>query len=135
MIRVSGSLRTARRLTGLVIAGGALVLALVIAGCSADSGGGDGTERVTIYVSAPLSGSAGFDGMDIEDGARLAFADAGGEAGGIDARVVYLDDARGEQRFSQARTAANARRASEDSSAIAYIGELDSGATRVSLPI
>ena len=69
MIRVSGSLRTARRLTGLVIAGGALVLALVIAGCSADSGGGDGTERVTIYVSAPLSGSAGFDGMDIKDGA------------------------------------------------------------------
>ena len=38
-------------------------------------------------------------------------------------------------RWSPAAAAANARRATEDSTAIAYLGDFDSGATRVSLPI
>jgi branched-chain amino acid transport system substrate-binding protein len=49
-----------------------------------------------------------------------------------------MDDTagRGERaRWSPAAAAANARRASEDSAAIAYIGDFESGATRFSLPI
>ena len=49
-------------------------------------------------------------------------------------RAVYLDDTR-DGRWSLARTAANARSAAEDVTAIGYIGDLDSGATRASLPI
>jgi branched-chain amino acid transport system substrate-binding protein len=45
-----------------------------------------------------------------------------------------MDDAR-DGHWSLARSGANARRAAEDSTAIGYIGDLDSGATRTSLPI
>jgi branched-chain amino acid transport system substrate-binding protein len=127
--------RAAQRTRSLILAGGAFALAIFFAGCSSGPGRGDGAERVTIYVSAPLGGPAGTDGTDIEDGARMAIADAKGEAGGIKVRAIYLNDAGAEQRFDQVTTAENARQATEDSSAVAYIGELDSAATRVSLPI
>ncbi len=56
-------------------------------------------------------------------------------AGGVRIRVRYLDDTGGAPRWSPVATAANARRAAEDSTSIGFIGDLDSGATRVSLPI
>ena len=59
-------------------------------------------------------------------------------AGGLRIRAIYLDDTAGHganARWSPAAAAANARRASQDSTAIAYIGDFDSGATRFSLPI
>jgi branched-chain amino acid transport system substrate-binding protein len=49
-------------------------------------------------------------------------------------RAVYLDDT-SDGRWSLARSAGNARRAAEDVTAIGYLGDLDSGATRASLPI
>jgi branched-chain amino acid transport system substrate-binding protein len=93
---------------------------------------------VTVYVSVPLRGAEAADGRDVADGARLALAEAHRRAGDLEARAVYLDDteARGARpRWSPAATAANARRATEDSTAIAYLGDFDSGATRFSLPI
>lgn len=124
--------------------GATLLLGALVAGCGA--AGGDGGDPVaTIYVSAPLSGPASSDGTDIRDGALLALIDAGGkvsgdsvegiEVGGVKVDVKFSDDASNSSRFDQVKTAANARAASEDSTSIAYIGELDSGATRVSLPI
>jgi ABC-type branched-subunit amino acid transport system substrate-binding protein len=88
-----------------------------------------------IYVSAPLSGPAAEDGRDIADGARLALADAGSEAGGIRVEADYLDGAAPGGRSDPVEVAQNARTATEDASTIAYIGELDSQATRTSLPI
>jgi branched-chain amino acid transport system substrate-binding protein len=70
-------------------------------------------------------------GRDAADGARLALADANGEAGGIKVEATYLDDQGGDP----ARVGANAREATQDSAAIAYLGDFDSGATRTSLPI
>jgi branched-chain amino acid transport system substrate-binding protein len=70
--------------------------------------------------------------------AKLALADARGRAGDLAVRAVYLDDTGGSgaaARWSQAVAAANARRAAQDSSAIAYLGDFQSGATRASLPI
>ena len=109
------------------------VVALVAVGCGGDGGPSRG-EALTIYVSAPLHGPRAAAGIGIERGARLALGDAGARAGQLKVRSVYLDDTAGGG-WSIARTAANARRAAEDSSTIGYIGELDSGATRVSLPI
>jgi branched-chain amino acid transport system substrate-binding protein len=85
-------------------------------------------------VSAPLSGPRAADGRDVADGARLALRDAGGEAGGTDVRLRVLDDANAGG-WDGATTGANARTAAQDSTAIAYVGELDSGASRTSLPI
>ena len=111
----------------------ALLLALPVAGC-----GIAGTAKieapVTIYVSLPLTGPHGSSGRDAADGARLALEEAQGRAGSIQVRTVYLDDAKG-RIWDPVAVGANARQAVQDSSAAAYIGELDSEPTRASVPI
>jgi branched-chain amino acid transport system substrate-binding protein len=115
-----------------------LALALGLAGCEGDSGTGDEVRGTTlsVYVSAPLHGPRAADGQAIVDGAKLALAESGGEIGDLEIEAVYLDDS-GARRsgWDPVATADNARQAAEDVTAIAYIGELDSGATRTSLPI
>jgi branched-chain amino acid transport system substrate-binding protein len=111
----------------------ALLLTVVIAGC-----GIAGTAKieapVTVYVSLPLTGPHGGEGRDAADGARLALEQAAGKAGSIQVRAVYLDDAKGKV-WDPVAVGANARQAVQDSSAAAYIGELDSEPTRASVPI
>lgn len=106
--------------------------ALFLAGCGAPEVEGD--PELTVYLSAPLSGPVAGDGQDIADGAQLALDDAEGEAAGIAVRLEVLDDAT-DAGWDAALTGANARIATQDSTAVAYLGELDSGATRTSLPI
>ena len=113
---------------------GALALLFVIPGCGDDGGGGDGG-TVSVYVSVPLTGERAAEGRAVIAGARDALADAGGRAGDFEVRAVYLDDTGGTGRWDMAATGANARRAVEDASAVGYIGDLDSGATRISLPV
>lgn len=110
-----------------------LLLALALTGTGCGSAA-EGDALLTVYLSAPLSGPRAGDGQDIADGARLALSDAGDEAAGTDVVLRVLDDA-DSAGWQAALSGANARRATEDSTAIAYIGELDSGATRTSLPI
>lgn len=110
----------------------------MLSGCESPGSGIQPGEHVTVYVSVPLRGAAGPDGRDVVDGAKLALADAHGKVGKLAVRAVYRDDTGGRggrARWSQATVAANARRAIEDSTAIAYLGDFDSGATRTSLPI
>ena len=108
-----------------------LTLAGTLAGCGSAA---EGDPELTVYLSAPLSGPESHDGKDIADGARLALSDAGDSAAGAAVALQVLDDADGDG-WQASLSGANARRATEDSSTIAYIGELDSGATRTSLPI
>jgi branched-chain amino acid transport system substrate-binding protein len=113
-------------------------LALAGAGCATPGSGIQAGEHVTIYVSMPLRGPEAVEGRDVVSGAKLALADAHGKVGQLAVRAVYLDDTAGREgraRWSQAVAAANARRAAEDSTAIAYLGDFDSGATRASLPV
>jgi branched-chain amino acid transport system substrate-binding protein len=111
---------------------GIAAAALAVAGCG--DGGSSGPATLRIYVSAPLQGGRAAEGQAIEDGAKLALADAGGRVGRFGIRGVYLDDS-SPRGWTIARTAANARRASQDTAAIGYVGDVDSGATKVSLPI
>jgi branched-chain amino acid transport system substrate-binding protein len=109
-----------------------------LAGCASPGSGIQSGEHVTVYVSMPLRGTEASAGRDVVDGARLALAEAHRRVGDLSIRAVYLDDTSGRgsaARWSPARTAANARRATEDSTAIAYVGDFDSGATRFSLPV
>ena len=119
---------------------GLLAAAAVLAGC----GSGDFDDQVaddatlTVYVSAPLRGESGAEGQAIVNGAKLALADAQGEAAGLDVEAIYMDDTGGDgdsARWAPVVVADNARRAAQDSTAIAYVGDLESGATRISLPI
>jgi branched-chain amino acid transport system substrate-binding protein len=135
----------------------AAVLALVAsaAACDAQGEAEPGEATLTIYVSAPLSGPGRADGRAVAEGARRALEEAGAEAGGFAIAAEYLDVAgrnetqppqqrRGSAsasglrltgRFDPVTAAENARTATEDSTTIAYIGEVDSGASRTSVPI
>jgi branched-chain amino acid transport system substrate-binding protein len=111
----------------------ALLLVLAVAGCGV-AGSAKIEAPVHVYVSLPLTGPRGADGNDAADGARLALEQAGGRAGSIEVTAQYLDDAKGKA-WDPVAVGANARRAIQDSAAAAYIGELDSAATRASMPI
>ena len=89
---------------------------------------------VTVYLSLPLTGPAAAGGNDAADGARLALEQAGGKAGGLEVETEVLDDAGG-ARWDPVLVGENARTATADSSAVAYIGELESEPTRASAPI
>ena len=109
------------------------LLVLTLAGCGI-SGSAKIDGPVAIYVSLPLTGQRSADGRDAADGARLALEQAQGKAGSIEVRAHFLDDAKGKP-WDPVAVGANARQAVQDSSAAAYIGELDSEPTRASVPI
>jgi branched-chain amino acid transport system substrate-binding protein len=116
----------------------ALALATVAIGCGDDQAADNRVpgEVLNVYVSVPLEGSRAADGQAVVNGAKLALADSGGRAGGWEIHANFLDDTAGKPAHWDAATVAdNARRAAQDTGAIAYIGELDSGATRISVPI
>lgn len=113
----------------------ALASAALVVGCGGDSEE-DSEASLTVYVSAPLTGPAGTDGRDVADAAKLALEDASGEAGGLAVSAEYIDVAgRDESRSDPVTAGENARTASEDSTTIAYVGELDSATARTSIPI
>jgi branched-chain amino acid transport system substrate-binding protein len=108
-----------------------------LAGCG-DSTETEADATLTVYVSLPLRGPSGPDGRDATDGARMALADADDEAGGVAVEAEFLDDTAGDgdaARWTPAQAADNARAATEDTTAIAYLGDFESGATRASLPV
>lgn len=124
-----------RRLPGTV----AIVLALLSAGC-----GGIGSShapkivgrQLAIYSSLPLTGASGAASNQILAGERLALADAHGHVGRFPIRLVSLDDSNPSTGlWDPSVTLANARLAARDPATIAYIGDYDSGATAISLPV
>ena len=119
-----------------------LVLAAVaLTACGSDSpdkatnsqGGG---QQLTIYSSLPLQGAARVQSDAAVKGARLALQQAGGKAGAFKIAFKSLDDSTAQAGgWEPNATSANARKAAQDKSTIGYIGEFNSGATAVSLPI
>lgn len=120
-----------RRLAALLLL--LLGLAGMAAGCGGEGGLGDDA-TATVYVSAPLRGDEAQAGRALCDEAReQASQGKGGEEPAL--RVVCLDAAGSDGRWTLARVGANARRATEDSTTIAYLGEPDPRAARQSHPI
>jgi ABC-type branched-subunit amino acid transport system substrate-binding protein len=111
----------------------ALLLAVAVAGCGI-AGSPKIEAPVAVYVSLPLTGPRAGDGREAADGARLALEEAGGKGGSLQVHATFLDDAHGKP-WDPVAVGANARRAVQNSSTAAYIGELDSEPTRASVPI
>jgi branched-chain amino acid transport system substrate-binding protein len=115
------------------------LIAISLCGCSTGESGGAGEgDTLAVYVSVPLRGPSAPYGRAIRDGAKLALEDANGRAGEVKIDGVFLDDTGGRvagPRWLSGVVGLNARAATSDSAAIAYVGEFESGATRVSLPI
>jgi branched-chain amino acid transport system substrate-binding protein len=116
------------------------VLSLGVAACGDDessSGGGSVSgDQLTIYSSLPLQGDSRPQSESVVNGEQLALQEAGGKAGKYSIKYTSLDDATPSAgKWEPGKTSANARKAAQDPKTIAYLGEFNSGATAISLPI
>jgi branched-chain amino acid transport system substrate-binding protein len=115
------------------VGAGIAVLCVGASGCG-EEGVAEGA-TVTVYVSAPLSGEDAAEGGRLCAGAQRELARNGARAGEVRVRAICLDDTGGGSRWTLVAVGANARRASEDSTTVGYIGEPDPAAARFSRPI
>lgn len=111
----------------------AAALAVLAVGCGED--GANAGAQVTVYVSAPLRGDEAVAGKRLCAEARSAAARSSGKVGDLRLRVVCLNAAGESGRWTLAQVGANARRATEDSTTVAYVGEPDPRARKQSRPI
>jgi branched-chain amino acid transport system substrate-binding protein len=115
------------------------VSALGVAGCGGVGVSGASSavgNQLTIYSSLPLQGPSGASSQQIVNGETLALSEAGGRIGPFKISYVSMDDSNttsGE--WSPGVTATNAKMAAQDTSTIAYLGDYNSGASAVSLPL
>lgn len=124
---------------GAALLGAALAAALALAGCGGGRSERDGTlhgSRLRIYSSAPLAGPGGAIAIDVVQAQRMALAQAGGRVGRYRVQLVALDAATPKSGDSDpAQISLNARRAAGDPRTVAYLGELDTGSSAISIPI
>jgi hypothetical protein len=110
-----------------------VAVSVIAAGCGEEGAAGGAT--VTVYVSAPLRGEEAGAGQRLCDEAREQAGQGRGDEEELKLRVICLDAAGSDGRWTLAQVGANARQATEDATAIAYIGEPDPQARKQSRPI
>jgi branched-chain amino acid transport system substrate-binding protein len=129
-------LRVASTVAALALAA---LAALALSGCDGSSSRGKGRisgGRLVIYTGLPLLGPTGADGRAVLRGERMALAAVHGRVGRYRIVLRSLDDAtRASRGWNPGQTDTIATRAARDSRTISYIGDLNSGASAVSLPI
>ncbi len=116
-----------------------VAVAALAAGCGGSS---HQTTRVpsgttlTIYSSLPFGGPRRAEALDVRDAELLALRERHDHVGKFAIRYISLDDATAKKGgWEPDATSANARTAAQDKTTIAYLGDLDSGATAISLPV
>ena len=105
---------------------------------TAGSGGATtGSTNLTIYSSLPLQGTSRGQSEAVINGEKLALEEVGSKVGKFTIKYVSLDDSTAQNpgTADEGKTAQNARQAIRDKSTIFYLGEFNSGGTKVSLPI
>ena len=140
---MSSGLMGARRLG----AAGCLIgaLALGVGACGGDDSGGSSSsggggnsasKELTIYSSMPLQGASSAQSESIVNGEKLALEQSGGKAGSHPIKFVSLDNSTAQAgSWTPEATSSNALEAAQDDSTAAYIGEFNSGAAAVSIPV
>jgi branched-chain amino acid transport system substrate-binding protein len=117
-------------------------VALAAVGCGSTSSNSlvssssGGANTIDIYSSLPLQGASTAQTGPMVNGIKLALEEAGGKAGKWTVNYQSLDDSTAAAgKWDPGQTAANARKAATDPKAVYYIGEFNSGASEVSVPI
>jgi branched-chain amino acid transport system substrate-binding protein len=117
----------------------AAALAAGVAACGGSDNGGGGTvsgDTLTIYSSLPLQGASRVQSLDVQRGEQLALDERGGKAGACTVSYTKLDDSTAQAgTWDPGATSANARKVANDDNAIALLGEFNSGASAISIPI
>jgi branched-chain amino acid transport system substrate-binding protein len=120
-----------------------VALAFTVAACgsddnkSSDSGSSSsGSTSLTIYSSLPLQGDSRPQSQSVVNGEKLALEEAGGKVGKFTIKYVSLDDSTAAAgKWEPGAVSSDARKAAQDKSTIAYLGEFNSGASAISIPI
>jgi branched-chain amino acid transport system substrate-binding protein len=109
------------------------------AGCGGTGATGaseTGGNQLAIYSSLPLQGPSAATSLQIVNGEKLALSQAGGRVGPFRVSYVSLDDSNPTTgKWSRDATLTDAKTAAQDTSTIAYLGEYNSAATALSLPL
>ncbi|MGH2843885.1 MAG: branched-chain amino acid ABC transporter substrate-binding protein [Solirubrobacteraceae bacterium] len=114
----------------------ALVLGVGTAASSARTKRGSSMPTVDFYSSLPMSGAATAQTQPMVNGIKLALENAGHKAGHYKINYTQLNDATASAgAWTPEATSAAARKAAADSKAVYYMGEFNSGAAEVSMPI
>lgn len=121
---------------GIVIA--LLLAASAISGCGSNDAAANRIhgKTLTIYSSVPLHGASRFNAQAVVNGERLALSQARGRVGPYQIVLKPLDDSTPQRDgWDPGQTTVNARIAIQDPTTIGYLGELNSGASAVSIPL
>jgi branched-chain amino acid transport system substrate-binding protein len=106
------------------------------ASSSAAGGGSSSGKTIDIYSSLPLQGASTAQTDPMVNGMKLALSQAGNKAGPFTVNYQSLDDSTAAAgKWDPGQTAADARKAAADPKAVFYMGEFNSGASEVSIPI
>jgi len=121
------------------------LFALTVAACGdddEDEGGGGGGEAISgnelvIYSSLPLQGTSKEQSEAVINGEKLALEQVNSKVGKYTIKYVSLDDSTAQNpgTADEAQTAQNARKGVQDPKTIFYLGEFNSGGSKVSIPI
>ncbi len=120
------------------------VFALVVAACGSDSSGGGSSggakvsgSSLTVYSSLPFQGTSKGQSTAVQQGEKLALKQVNNKVGKYTIKYKSLDDSTAQNpgTADEGQTAQNARKAVQDKSTVFYLGEFNSGGTKVSLPI
>jgi branched-chain amino acid transport system substrate-binding protein len=83
-----------------------------------------------------MQGASTAQTIPLVNGIKLALSQAGGKAGKFTVHYTVLDDSTAAAgKWDPGQTAANARKVAADPKAVYYIGEFNSGASEISIPI
>ena len=133
------------RVRGLAVLGSLLAaFTLGMTACAGDDdergggrgSGGDGKGTVMVYSSLPLQGAQRRQTVAVVNGINLAVEQRGGKAGKTTVKYTSLDDSTARVgTWTPEATQANARKVAQDDAAVAYIGEFDSDASAISIPL
>ncbi len=113
-------------------------VAVAISGCGSKSVSGDPIhgDTLTIYSSLPMHGASSVSGNATLRGEELALTRAGDRIGRYHIVLRELDDSTPQLgMWDPGQTTINARLAVQNQNTIGYIGDLNSGATAVALPL
>lgn len=119
---------------------GLAALAILLAGCGSSHHQLPGNhvrgDRLTVYVSLPYIGPSAPSGEAAFGGADMALQAVGGRIGRYRIALRSLDDATvARDGADPGQASANARLAVRDPTTIGYVGDLNSGATAVAIPL
>jgi branched-chain amino acid transport system substrate-binding protein len=122
-------------------------LAFGVAACGDDEGSSAGNTTstaasapasgtLTVRSSLPLQGAQRPQTTDMVKGIELALKQAGNKAGNFTVKYISKDDSSAQAgTWTAENVSANARAAVQDKSTVAVIGEFNSGASAISIPI